>query len=46
MVTRPLSLPKGKEMLVQEYVADPLLIHGHKFDLRIYVAVVCLDPLR
>ena len=32
--------------IVQWYVSDPLLINGHKFDLRIYVCVSSYEPLR
>lgn len=35
----------GEPYVVQNYIADPLIIGGKKFDMRIYVLVVSYQPL-
>lgn len=35
-----------KDLLIQRYIRDPHLIDGYKYDMRVYVAVTCVDPLR
>jgi len=37
---------KEKQYVVSEYIASPLLFNGFKFDLRIYVAITSVNPLR
>ena len=41
-----LQLPAKKKALLQRYLMKPYLIDGKKFDLRIYVLVSGVDPLR
>ena len=35
-----------KDMLVQRYIKTPLMIDNKKFDLRLYVLIVGLDPIQ
>jgi hypothetical protein len=35
-----------EEYIIQRYLANPLLVHGFKVDLRIYVVCTSFDPLR
>ena len=37
---------KGQSWLVEEYHTSPVLIHGRKFHLRLFVLLTSIDPLR
>ncbi|TYZ64835.1 hypothetical protein PybrP1_010984 [[Pythium] brassicae (nom. inval.)] len=40
------GVARDKRYVVQRYLASPLLLDGFKFDLRLYVVVTSVDPLR
>ena len=40
------EIPQRTQMVVCEYVNKPLLLDGYKFDLRVYVAMTSINPLR
>lgn len=46
MTNKISELPSGQSFVACRYIDNPLLINGLKFDLRIYVAITSLDPLR
>ena len=41
-----LDIPEKTQMIASKYICDPLLINGFKFDMRIYVVLTSIDPLR
>lgn len=43
---RPKDPLPEKPTLIQEYIHNPYLINGHKFDLRLYVCASSMDPMR
>ena len=40
------KLEKYSALVVSHYISNPLLINSLKFDLRIYVAITGVNPLR
>ncbi len=46
LLTSVNALDRDPRWLVQEYVADPHLVDGCKYTLRLYLLVASLDPLR
>lgn len=41
-----MDLEKTERKFVQEYIENPLLVDGHKFDFGVFVAITSIDPLR
>jgi len=41
-----LKTETSRKTLVQRYIRDPHLLDGYKYDLRVYVALTSVDPLR
>lgn len=46
LVNHPDQIPLDENIIVCRYIANPLLIDGFKFDVRLYVAVTSYDPLQ
>ena len=40
------SINTTESFIAQKYIENPLLINGYKFDLRFYVALISIDPLK
>ncbi|XP_033323874.2 tubulin monoglutamylase TTLL4 [Megalopta genalis] len=46
LVSRPQEVPNDRLLVAQRYITEPRLIDGIKFDIRVYVLLTSVDPLR
>ncbi|CDS42800.1 tubulin polyglutamylase ttll4 [Echinococcus multilocularis] len=46
LANRLTEVPRRKKSIAQVYISHPYLIGGNKFDLRLYVYMTSVDPLR
>lgn len=40
------DIPAKTQFIASHYINDPLLLDGYKFDMRIYLAITSIEPLR